>query len=89
LSCNGGRLSDAGIGLRRTDDNLITLINPTAGTYHLAVLAESVNGEYSDATADLIVRQKSRLPLNFAAALNSNGASHTDTRQLIDTERAF
>ncbi len=71
------------------DDNLITISNPPAGPYRLNLRADPVSSNYPDASANLVVRQKPRLPLNFASSLNGNGLSNTDSRQLLDTEKSF
>ena len=87
---DSGQYSVTGGGLARTyEDNLITITNPPAGTYSLTVRAELVSANYPDATADLVIRQVPRLPLNYAASLNGNGQSHAATRQLLDTQKDF
>ncbi len=69
-------------------DQILTVANPMPGTYSLCVRASFNSGDNSNpnASADLVVRQKTNLPLNFAASLNGNGNSHTDSRQMIDGE---
>ncbi|MCX6873863.1 MAG: PA14 domain-containing protein [Verrucomicrobia bacterium] len=87
---DGGQYAMPAGGLDRLyESNLITLTNPPAGTYSLTVRAEVVSSDYPDATANLVVRQLARLPLNYAASLNGNGLSHTATRQLLDTQKDF
>jgi hypothetical protein len=87
---DGGQYSVPAGGLSRIyDANLITITNPPAGDYRLSVRAEAVGSDYPNATADLVVRQVSRLPLNYADSLNGNGLSHTATRQLLDTQKDF
>jgi large repetitive protein len=68
---------------------LRTVENPPAGNYSITVRADTGPGGYPDASATLVIRQKSRLPLNFDIAQNGNGASHTDTRTLLDTGKNF
>jgi hypothetical protein len=90
LGYNGGQYYQPVGGVTRLiDDNLITVANPPAGTYNLTVRADTVSGLYPDASADLVVRQLPRLPLNYAASLNGNGLSDTATRQLLDSQKDF
>ncbi|MEY4568901.1 MAG: hypothetical protein RLZZ398_340 [Verrucomicrobiota bacterium] len=70
------------------DDNILTVSNPTPGIFSLLVRAENTANTaiYPDASANLVVRTKPNTPLNFAASQNTNGGTHTDTRQMIDGE---
>ena len=70
------------------DDDILTVANPTPGIFTLLVRAENTvnTAIYPDASANLVVRTKSNTPLNFAANQNTNGGTHTDTRQMIDGE---
>ena len=87
---DGGQYSVPTGGLSRLyEDNLITVSNPPAGTYSLTVRAEAVSSDYPDASADLVIRQLARIPLNYAASLNGNGLSNTASRQLLDTQKDF
>ena len=86
----GGQYSVPTGGVARVNHaSIITVANPIAGTYSLTVRSETVGSLYPNSTADLTIRQKPRIPLNFSADLNGNGYSHTDTRQLIDAEKTF
>lgn len=69
-------------------DHILTLANPAPGTYSVCVRASynSDDNSYPNASANLVVIQKPNILLNFAASLNGNGYSHTDSRQMIDGE---
>jgi hypothetical protein len=73
-----------------------------AGDYYLAVVSEGQSPSSNSyvgsgnssgtktwplASADLLIRQKPPLPLNFDAVLNSGGGSNADSRQIINGER--
>ena len=69
---DGGQYSVTAGGVSRVyEDNLITLVNPPAGTYSLTVRAEQVSSDYPDATADLVIRQvvNPPVPLAFDAGI--------------------
>jgi hypothetical protein len=73
--------------------NIHTLVNPTPGLWTLLVRARhdpvvpaQADALFPDAAADVLIRSKPNLPLNFAEELNGGGGSHTDTRQAIDGE---
>jgi len=87
---DGGQYNAAAGGVARTTQgSIITLVNPPAGTYSLALRAETLAGSYPNSTADLTIRQLARVPLNFSSLLNGNGLSNTDTRQMIDRETTY
>lgn len=75
------------------DDNSMTLVAPEPGVYSVIVRASANPANHTaaalDASANLVVRPKPRIPLNFASSLNAGGGSNTDTRQIIDGERIF
>ena len=72
------------------DDNILTIPNPAPGVYSALTRASGNPNiypyDYPDATANLVVRQKSNIQLNFAASQNGNGYSNTDSRQMVDGE---
>jgi hypothetical protein len=70
---------------RTEDDDLITIANPTPGEYSVMV-STGYDGD-SPTSADLLIRQKPPLPLNFAASQNGNGNSNADSKQIINGER--
>ena len=78
---DGGDFTD-----RTTGDEIVTVANPTPGIFSIAVQASAVGSLYPDASTNLVVRTKPNTPLNFAASQNTNGGTHTDTRQMIDGE---
>jgi hypothetical protein len=83
---DGGQYSVTAGGVSRVyEDNLITLVNPPAGTYSLTVRAEQISSDYPDATADLVIRQvvNPPVPLAFDAGIA------TVAGQLIATWRYF
>ncbi|GAA5116561.1 pre-peptidase C-terminal domain-containing protein [Luteolibacter yonseiensis] len=86
----GGQSSTPAGGIARVAAaSLITIPNPPAGTYSLTIRADDLSSAYPDATGDLVIVAKPRGVLNFAASLNGNGLSHTDTRQLADGQKQF
>ena len=89
---NGGQYTVPAGGFgRQYEDNLLTIPAPPAGTWSLSLRADYTGGAavYPDATADLVIRQIQRRTLNFDVSQNGNGFSHTDTRQLLDTQKTF
>jgi len=68
--------------------NLITIPNPTATSYSLAVKALGISG-YVDAAYDLRVLEIVPAPLNIASDLNTNGGTNIVSGTLADTESAF
>ena len=68
-----------------------TISNPTPGIYTLNVRAYRDSGTSHPvaATADLVIRTLSNLPLNFAASMNGNGESHSVSATLLDGQRRF
>jgi hypothetical protein len=74
-------------GSNLNHESILTIANPAAGTYSLIVRAGPIgDGTFPNATANLIVRQKANVLLNFAASQNGNGFSNSDSRQMIDGE---
>jgi len=75
------------------DDSSGTLVAPEPGVYSVIVRASAnpVNNTVSalDASTNLVIRQKPRIPLNFSSAQNAGGGTNTDTRQITDGERTF
>jgi subtilase family serine protease len=71
------------------DPDLITVANPTNGTYSLAVYADSSGGGYPDATCT--VRVHSDIPplVNFSDNLNTNGGTNVVSGQLADGQSDF
>jgi hypothetical protein len=71
------------------DDDLLTIADPPPGEYTVTLSAayDGTTQSWPPATADLLIRRRPLLPLNFAASLNGNGQSNTDTRQVISGER--
>ncbi len=78
-------------GALRKDKAIVTLPNPAAGTYTVAVRAGgTLPSAFAPASAILSVNILKPSPLNFSASLNeSNGFSHTDARSLADKEKYF
>jgi hypothetical protein len=75
---------------RDNGTGLISIANPAPGDYSLMVYARfsgGANDAADPASATLLVRQKPHVPMNFDAALNGGGGSHTDSRQVIDGEQ--
>lgn len=68
---------------RRTDDDLITIANPPAGTYTITVRADEVSGNYPDASANLVIVANSPVPLAF------NNGTATVTGQAPTAWRYF
>lgn len=76
---------------------LLTLTDPAPGTYSVVVRASGTPyaRDFVDAEANLVVQAQLPPepdhpdPLNFAASMNGNGQSHTDTRQLADGQKAY
>ncbi len=85
----GQSTAPAGGSARVLADSLITIPNPPSGTYSLTLRADDLSSVYPDATADLVIVAKPRTVLNFAASLNGNGFSHSDTKQLADAQKQF
>lgn len=86
----GGQSSTPAGGIARvSNDTLITVPNPPAGTYSLTLRADDLSSVYPDATADLVIVAKPRTVMNFAASQNGNGFSHSDTKQLADAQKQF
>ena len=75
------------------DDSSITLVAPAPGVYSVIVRASANPASHTtaalDASANLVIRPKPRVPLNFASSMNEGGGSNTDTRQITDGERSF
>jgi hypothetical protein len=65
-----------------------TVASPEPGLWSVIMRARNDPQSFSfpDASANLVIRSKPNLLLNFAEALNAGGGSHTDTRQAIDGE---
>ena len=68
--------------------NLITIPNPPATSYSLAVKAVALSG-YVDAAYDLRVREIVPAPFNPDSQLNTNGYTNIVSGTLADTESAF
>ena len=68
---------------------LITIPNPTPGTYSVAVKARGSSGTYADASYRLRVRELSAPTLNFSSVSNTNGFTNVVTGTLEDNQRAF
>jgi hypothetical protein len=68
--------------------NLITIPNPPATSYSLAVKAANISG-YVDAAYDLRVRELVPALLNPDSQLNTNGDTNIVSGILADTESAF
>ncbi len=74
----GGQTSTVGGGLpRQTDDDLVTVANPPAGVYTLALRADDISGTYVDATANLVVvaQAPENVPLGGGTVVVSNQGS--------------
>ena len=72
--------------------DVVTIPSPPAGFYTIAVRANPIdNSDYEPdpASYDLKVRAKNIIPLNFDAALNSGGGSHTVTSQLFKQQTDY
>ncbi|WP_322284137.1 hypothetical protein [Prosthecobacter sp.] len=80
-----GSEGGAAAGVLSTE-GVLTLFNPTTGTWRLIVRAGGFGFTIPDATADLVLRPKTPVTLNFSSTQNGNGFSHTDTKQLADAE---
>ncbi|MBK8039227.1 MAG: hypothetical protein IPK22_19150 [Verrucomicrobiaceae bacterium] len=83
---------DGDVDLYDSGTGLISIANPAPGDYSLMVYAgsdfsSSYDEDADPASATLLVRQKPHVPLNFDAARNGGGGSHTDSRQVVDGER--
>ncbi len=71
-----------------------TVPSPAAGTWTIlvrarhdpAIPAAPADAFFPNASGNLTIRSKPNLPLNFAESLNSNGGTHTDTRQAVADE---
>jgi hypothetical protein len=71
------------------DANIQTVANPTPGIWTILVRARHdglAPSMHPDATGSLVIKQKSNIPLNFTASQNSQGGTHTDTRQATNDE---
>ncbi len=77
----GGYGSDGG-GSGTVVNPIFTQASPPTGTW--SVIVQSARDNPS--SANLVFRQKQNIPLNFAAALNAGGGTHTDARQMISGE---
>lgn len=68
--------------------------NPKPGLWSVIVRARhdpvipvgAPDAVFPAAEAQLLIKSKANIPLNFAESLNSSGGSHTDTRQATDGE---
>jgi hypothetical protein len=81
---------DGGVGSTWSSATLITLPNPTATNYSLAVQAGPQSASsYPDAVFTVHLRQISSPNLVFDASLNSPGASNVVTGTLLDGQSAF
>lgn len=69
--------------------SLINLVNPVPGTYTLTVRARGSGSTIPDAGYTLRIREPALPSLNFDAAQNSGGGSHTDSASLADAEKRF
>jgi len=64
-----------------------TVPNPAPGKWRILVRARhDPQNTFPEASANLVIRQKQNIPLNFAASQNAGGGTNTDTRQAIDGE---
>jgi hypothetical protein len=72
-----------------SDFSLITIPNPTAGTYNVAVKATLSGGAYVDAGYDLRVREIIPSLLNISSQFNTNGGTNAISGTLADNGRAF
>ncbi len=68
----GGQTSGPAGGISRvTEDDLLTIANPPAGTYTLTVRADEQGGGYPDASADLAIVANAPVPLAFNGGTTS------------------
>ena len=79
---NGGQTSTGNGVDYMQNASIITVANPPPGIYSLTVETAVVSGTFSAASADLVVRQKPRIPLNFASSQNTAEAPTPSTQQL-------
>lgn len=82
---------DLGNGDGVTAGSVVTLSNPTPGTYSLTAraFATLLGASLPDASYTLRVVRRDPTILNFSASQNGNGFSHTDTRSLERDQRAY
>jgi large repetitive protein len=84
LWTGGGQTSvTTGAVGRQTDDDLLTIANPPAGVYTVAVRAEEIAGNWPDASASLAIVANAPVPLGF------NAATATVTGQAATAWRYF
>lgn len=69
--------------------NILTIANPTNGTYTLAVKARALGTAYPDASFTLRIRQMPVPELNFTGSLDTNGLGHSASDILVDGQRAY
>lgn len=82
--------NDGGLAPLYLGTNIITVPNPTPGTYRVAIKARASGaGIYPDAGYTLRVRQLIAPDLNFSADFNTNGLDNSVTSVLVDQQRAY
>jgi hypothetical protein len=79
---------DGGVSGSR-DFSLLTVANPTSGTYSLTVQATHNNGTFANASYTLRVRKPVIPLLNICSQLNTNGQTNIVSGVLADNQRAF
>jgi hypothetical protein len=69
--------------------NIVTVANPYAGMYSVAVKGRVLGGSYQNAAFKLRIREVLVPELNFSERQNTNGLSNEVTGLLQNNERAF
>jgi len=84
----GGATITPAVG--NANSSLITVANPTVGTYTIAIKARATTpGVFPAANYTLRVRQIPIPELNFTSEQNTNGLSHFAAGQLLNNQSAF
>lgn len=69
--------------------NIVTVANPYAGMYSLAIKGRVLGGSYQNAAFKLRIKEVLVPELNFSESQNTNGLSNEVTGLLQNNERAF
>jgi len=82
--------NDGGVVPNDVNSNIITVVNPTAAVFTVAVKARgNDSGIYPDADYVLRVLQLPAPQLNFTAVFNTNGLNNVASGLLLDNERTY
>jgi large repetitive protein len=81
--------NDGGVIPSFINSDILTVANPTNGTYALAIKARASSSVYPDASYTLRLRAVPVLDLNFTSELNTNGLNNVASGLLADNQRAF